>query len=104
MVSYAPNVLRCGIAQGTVLSVGDGEDYVGSSINIAARLQKMPGVDIAFSGMGFLPERTWSKAAMARWVLVKVEIRGIGNGELIYIRREAYDELGSEDKKIYLEP
>jgi class 3 adenylate cyclase len=34
-----PTALRCGVARGTVFSVGVGHDYVGSCINMAARLQ-----------------------------------------------------------------
>ncbi|GEM_PF-623191 len=36
-----PKRLRCGAAQGSVYSVGSGLDYVGSCINMAARLQKL---------------------------------------------------------------
>jgi|ERR1043166_4425214 class 3 adenylate cyclase len=39
-----PTALRCGVARGTVFSVGAGQDYVGSCINMAARLQKLPGI------------------------------------------------------------
>ena len=35
-----PSVLRCGLARGTVYPVGNGQDFVGSCINMAARLQK----------------------------------------------------------------
>src|SRR5690606_37938418 len=36
-----PKVLRCGVARGTVYSVGDSNDFVGTCINMAARLQKL---------------------------------------------------------------
>src|SRR4029077_11901818 len=48
-----PPVLRCGIARGTVFCVGDGEDYVGSCINMAARLQRLQGISFAFNRRGF---------------------------------------------------
>jgi class 3 adenylate cyclase len=40
-VSKPPTKLRCGIARGQVISVGEDQDYVGSCINIASRLQKL---------------------------------------------------------------
>lgn len=101
-VSYAPPKLRCGIAKGTVLSVGNGEDYVGSCINLAARLQKMPGVCIAFSRKGFNPEDEWKGMANLKlWVLVKTAIRGIGDAELIYIPSKSYEKLSPEEKRTY---
>src|SRR5450755_1342207 len=45
----APPRLRCGIAKGTVFSVGDGDDYVGSCLNMCARLQKLHGLRICFN-------------------------------------------------------
>lgn len=38
VVVEPPNALRCGIARGSVFSVGNGKDYVGPCINIASRL------------------------------------------------------------------
>src|SRR5688500_12976227 len=48
-----PSRLRCGVARGTVYSVGNGQDYVGSCINMTARLQKLPGLTFAFNRRGF---------------------------------------------------
>jgi hypothetical protein len=36
-----PSKLRCGVAQGRVTSIADGDDFVGLCINIASRLQKL---------------------------------------------------------------
>ena len=44
-----PERLRVGLARGTVYSVGDGNDYVGSCINMASRMQKLPGIGFAFN-------------------------------------------------------
>src|SRR5947209_1665132 len=48
-VPNPPPKLRCGIARRQVISVGDRGDYVGSCINVAARLQKLGGVSFAVS-------------------------------------------------------
>ena len=52
-VSKPPPKLRGGVARGQVISVGDGNDYVGSCINIAARLQKLGQLSFAISRRGF---------------------------------------------------
>ena len=51
-VSDPPKILRCGLARGTVYSVGNGNDFVGSCINMAARIQKLPGTTFAFNRRG----------------------------------------------------
>lgn len=97
-----PSLLRCGVARGTVLSVGNGNDYVGSCINLASRLQKMSGVSFSFSARGFDPENHWKR--LPRWVLKKVAIPGIGDNELIYLLTEEFEALSDEKKEYYREP
>jgi hypothetical protein len=99
-----PDRLRCGIAKGTVLSVGDGNDFVGSSINLAARLQKLPGLTFAFAARGFDPEAVWDPDALKVWSLKVAAIRGIGDNELIYVRTEELAKLTEQDKPFYRNP
>lgn len=82
-VCEPPPALRCGAAMGTVYSVGDGSDYVGPCINLAARLQKLDNFTFAFARRGFTPEKHTNPNYLKQWVLKKANIRGIGN-ELIY--------------------
>lgn len=103
-VTDAPPILRCGIAKGTVFSVGNGEDYVGSCINMAARLQKLAALRIAFSRRGFDPESQWSAAEMKQWILKQVSIRGIGEQELVYVRKKEFEKLPLVEKKLFKEP
>jgi hypothetical protein len=103
-VTDAPSQLRCGIAKGTVYSVGNGNDYVGSCINLAARLQKLASLPLAFSRRGFDPESIWKPETMKKWLLKKVSIRGIGVGELVYVKKIAFDELSAEEKRKFKEP
>ena len=60
-VCEPPGALRCGLAKGTVYSVGDGNDFVGPCINLAARLQKLDSFSFAFSRRGFNPEDLFDK-------------------------------------------
>jgi len=104
-VSDVPPVLRCGIAKGTVFSVGNGEDYVGSCVNVAARLQKLAALPIAFARRGFDPERKWKdKAQLANWLLKTVTIRGIGQNELVYVKKVDFEALAPQDRDLFKEP
>jgi hypothetical protein len=103
-VTDVPPILRCGIAKGTVFSVGNGEDYVGSCINVATRLQKLVGLPIAFGRRGFEPEERWEPSDVKRWILKKVSIRGIGDGELVYVRKLDLKRLPPEDQELFKDP
>jgi class 3 adenylate cyclase len=95
-----PPVLRCGIARGTVYSVGDGNDYVGSCINMSVRLSRLPGVTFAFNRRGFNLEEARDVEFFNAGVIIRhVSIRGIGENELIGIRMEEFKSLTAEDRK-----
>jgi len=97
-----PQRLRCGIARGTVFSVGAGEDYVGSCINMAARLQKCPGITFCFNRRGFnLEDKTIAKFFTDQVVIKEVSVRGIGDHELVGILSSEYTKLSPKDKKFY---
>jgi class 3 adenylate cyclase len=88
-----PSKLRCGIAQGQVTSIANGEDYVGMCINIASRLQKLDegAFSFAFTRKGL------DEKAGADWyrdfVLIKIPIRGITREELVYVLRREHKRL-----------
>lgn len=98
--SYVPRRLRCGIARGIVYSVGNGEDYVGPCINLAARLQKHDGHTFAFCSRGF-PLKT--KEIEGIYTRIKTAIRGIGEEEIVYVRKSERPNLenikGPEKRK-----
>lgn len=95
-----PTVLRCGLARGDVYSVGDGNDYVGSCINMAARLEKLGGTTFAFNRRGFDLENKQHKDFFQDDILIKrVTIRGIGDGELIAILKDEYKSMKASDRK-----
>lgn len=95
-----PAVLECGVARGTVLSVGNGNDYVGSCINMAARLQKLGStLTFAFNCRGMHLDEILPGTFRRKMMTIKTEIRGIGSGELIAIKEHEFENL-PEDEKI----
>jgi hypothetical protein len=97
-----PPVLRCGVAMGTVYSVGNGNDYVGSCINMAARIQKLPGLTFAFNRRGFDLDDPGSDAFFQKQIVVKrIAIRGIGDNELIGILNKEYQSMSARERKLF---
>ena len=47
-MSRVPLKLRCGIARGQIMSIGDASLFVGPCINVAARLQKLGKFSLPF--------------------------------------------------------
>ncbi|MBC8010635.1 MAG: hypothetical protein H7067_11130 [Burkholderiales bacterium] len=100
-----PTGLRCGIARGTVFSVGDEADYIGSCINMAARLQKLPGVSFALNRRGFeIDDEDAVDYFRDAIVTKKVNIRGIGSAELVCILESDYAKMSANDKASYKTP
>ena len=98
-----PTALRCGAARGTVLSIGDNADYVGSCINMASRLQKLPGVSFCFNLRGYNYETMTSDSIFAYFEVRKVFIRGIGENELVCVAKHDLETMSAEDRGFYRE-
>lgn len=94
----APQVLRCGIARGTIYSVGNGNDFVGPCINVSARLQKFNTLSFCFSRRGIAPHNM-HESMTNDYLVKKVDIRGIGETELICVVKSEFENLSSEEKK-----
>jgi class 3 adenylate cyclase len=94
-----PLMLRCGIAQGQVTSIADGNDYVGMCINVASRLQKL--ADDAFSfgftmkGLEEEEDNNWDR----HFTLIQIKIRGLSKPEFVYVFRSEFNRLSSEDQR-----
>ena len=101
VVTQPPRILRCGVARGTVFSVGNGEDYVGPCINIAARLQKLSSLSFCVSRRGFDIEQNMPEETAVKYALKSVTLRGIGDNELVWVRREEFDNLTDEEKTAF---
>ena len=92
-----PTRLRCGIARGIIYSVGDGNDFVGPCINMSARLQKLHTLTFCFSRRGINPNNM-GEAYKELFAVKKVDIRGIGNEELVCVSKSEFSKLKPEDK------
>lgn len=103
-VSKAPKILRCGIARGQIISIGNGQDFVGPCINIASRLQKLGKISFAFHRKGFDIEEGMRPAAKDRFILKRIPIAGIGEDELVYIPKDEFGKLSAKEKNIFKEP
>ena len=104
LVVHPPSVLRCGMSRGMVFSVGNGEDYVGPCINIAARLQKLSLLTFCLSRRGFDVEKHMPEETAAKYVLRAAPLRGIGEDELVWVRKEEFDNLQEEERALFIIP
>lgn len=105
VITDPPATLRCGIALGRVFSVGEDADYIGSSINMASRIQKLPGVTFAFNRRGFdLEEKSVASFFKESILIKKVLIRGIGDNELIGVLKSDFNKMSKEDAAIFRNP
>jgi len=95
-----PSRLRCGIARGTVFSIGGGADFVGPCINMAARLQKLPGLTFAIARRG-LDLRDAERSFRKDIVCKKIDVRGFGAGDLMCIRLSEFKKLRKKQRQFY---
>jgi hypothetical protein len=99
-----PSSLRCGIARGSVLSIGNDSDFVGSCINIASRLQKLGTLPFCISRRGFDFDIGMKKTEFNRYLLQTVSLRGIGDKELVWLRKSDYNKLLMKEKDMFAPP
>jgi hypothetical protein len=96
-----PSKLRCGIAQGQVISIGDETDFVGLCINVASRLQKLGDgqFSFAFTKKGLDLERSFHEDWHKDFRLIKILIRGVGKEEFVYVLKKEFNALSKPEKK-----
>lgn len=104
VVVEAPSCLRCGVARGKVFSVGNGQDYVGPCINMASKLQKLSHLTFCFPRRGFDIDEHMHQKVRRLFVEKRVAIRGIGENELVWVRKKEFDELPKEEKALFRKP
>lgn len=97
-ITSPPIKLRCGIARGTIYSVGNGSDFVGPCINMSARLQKLNNLTFCFSRRGIDPGML-GDGYKDRFLVKKVNIRGIGDDELVCISKIEFNKLEQQEKE-----
>lgn len=104
VVVEPPNTLRCGIARGSVFSVGKGKDYVGPCINIASRLQKLSLLTFCVSRRGFDFDKHMHKNQAQKYVVKSVSLRGIGENELVWVLKEEFKGIPEKEKELFNRP
>jgi len=95
-----PKKLRCGVAKGSVYSIGERNDFIGPCINLASRLQALPGITFAFSRKGFNPEARFEDYSNI-WVKKQIVIRGYNFNEIIVLPKLDFSRMSEEDKIFY---
>jgi hypothetical protein len=95
-----PKKLRCGVAKGSVYSIGKKDDFIGPCINLASRLQSMPGITFSFARKGFNPEEKFQNFNES-WLKKRVSIRGYNFDEIVVIEKSNFDEMVDKDKEYY---
>jgi hypothetical protein len=99
-VADPPPALRCALARGMVYSVGEGQDYVGSCLLMAARLLRLHGITFCFDSRGFnLKDAEKSDWIRSEVILKRVSCPGLGDEELIGILRSESRALKWDDKR-----
>lgn len=101
IVNKPPSILRCGIARGRVFSIGGGRDYVGHCINNASRLSHLDGLTFGFPHRGFQVKDDMPPDYARLFVPKFVNIKGVGENELIWLLKDEFEKLPEEKKKIY---
>jgi hypothetical protein len=71
---------------------------------MAARLEKLYGTSFAVSHRGFNFQSSSIKFLREQMVIKKVEIRGIGDNELIAILHDEFSSLSAEDCSMFRNP
>ena len=99
-----PPLLRCGIARGEVISIGKGRDFVGPCINAASRLQKVSQLSFAFPRKGFDPQDCFGETWQKQFIPKVINLRGIGEHELVLICASEFEALDDEEKKYFKDP
>lgn len=99
-----PQRLRCGIARGRVLSIGDGQDFVGPCINLASRLQKLPPLSFAVSAKGFNIKNALHPDDVHHFVSKQVRVRGLKVPQLVYVLADEVKKLTAAEREEFQDP
>ena len=83
------------------MTVGGGEDFVGSCLNIASRLQKLSSLSFAVSRRGI--DLRLRSGLSKQFVLKQVELRGIGKEELVWVMESEFKLLSAKEQRLFKE-
>ena len=103
-VHSPPQRLRCGIARGNIIVIGNGKDFVGPCINIASRLQKLGKLSFAVHRTGIDPENCLESPWREQYVLKKISIRGVAEEQLVLVDRIEVNALAEPESLLFSDP
>lgn len=103
-VNRPPHVLRCGAAMGEIVAIGNGNDFVGPSINVASRLQKTRKLSFACAKHGMNPRKCFNKRWRTMFIEKKFDIRGVGKDEIILVAKDDFQRLSTREKRLLPDP
>ena len=103
-IANPPNILRCGIGRGKVFSVGNGRDYIGHSINIASRLQKLSLLTFCFPRRGFDVKNHMQGSLRDKVIQLRVNFRGFLETDLIWVLKDEFDSLPDKERVYFKHP
>ena len=103
-IAHPPNILRCGIGRGKVFSVGNGRDYIGHSINIASRLQKLSLLTFCFPRRGFDVKNQMRGSLREKVIQKRVNFRGFLETDLIWVLKDEFAGLPDKEKVYFKQP
>jgi class 3 adenylate cyclase len=101
VVDKPPGVLRCGVARGKVFSVGNGNDYVGHSINNASRLSQLGPLTFCFPHRGFRVREYMPEDYARLFVPKYISIKGVGENEQVWVPGDEFDRLPEKTRLQY---
>jgi class 3 adenylate cyclase len=96
---HSPAGLRCGIAQGQVVSLGGGTDYVGSCLNLASRLANERNLSLVIAQKDINLEKNMHRGKPDDFVKKKTKIDGIAKEEYVYLLKKEFDALPKKEKR-----
>jgi class 3 adenylate cyclase len=99
-----PQRLRCGVARGRVLPIGDGQDFVGPCINLASRLQKLSPLSFAISAKGVNIEKAMDPGDACHFVPKRIKVRGLKVEQLVYVLTDEVKKLTAAERDEFQEP
>lgn len=99
-----PQVLRCGIATGDILAIGNGTDFAGQLINVASRLQKIGKLSFACSKHGLEPSECFEQKWREKFLIKMANIRDVGDDEIILVAKAEFEKLPAQDRSLFSDP
>jgi hypothetical protein len=97
--SNPPSKLRCGIAIGHVMRINSINDYIGSCINMAARLQKHFTLTFVVRERGTTINQCFNKKVKKHFVVKSAAVKGYRDREKVIVVKNEFKLLTKKQQK-----